>query len=34
MAIEIDPANAFTFYNKGISLDRMGEYDDAIANFT
>lgn len=26
-AIQIDPNNAYTYYNKGISLDRKGDYD-------
>ena len=26
-AISIDPSNAFTYYNKGISLDRKGDFD-------
>ena len=29
-AIQIDPNNAYTYYNKGISLDRKGDYDKAI----
>ena len=27
-AIAIDPNNAFTYYNKGISLDRKGDFDE------
>ena len=33
-AIQVDPENAYTFYNKGISLDRMGNFEEAIQNFT
>lgn len=34
MAIQLDPNNAYTYYNKGISLDRKGDYDEAINCFT
>jgi len=30
----IDPKNAFTYYNKGILLDRQGNYQEAIDCFT
>jgi tetratricopeptide (TPR) repeat protein len=30
----VEPKNAFTYYNKGISLDRMGDFDEAIKCFT
>jgi tetratricopeptide (TPR) repeat protein len=30
----IDPNNAYTYYNKGISLDRKGDYDEAIKCFS
>ena len=33
-AISIDPKNAYTYYNKGISLDRRGDFDEAIECFT
>lgn len=33
-AIQIDPKNAYTYYNKGISLDRRGNYEQAIECFT
>ena len=29
-AIELDPNNPFAFYNRGISYDRKGEYEEAI----
>lgn len=34
VAIQVDPNNAYTYYNKGISLDRMGLFDQAIECFS
>lgn len=31
--IEIDPRNAYAYYNRGISYDKMGDYNLAIKDF-
>ncbi len=33
-ALQIDPKNAYAFYNRGISHDRSGDFASAIADFT
>ena len=33
-ALAIDGGNAFTYYNMGISLDRKGDFEQAIECFT
>ncbi len=33
-ALQIDPSNAYAFYNRGISHDRNGDFNRAIDDFT
>jgi tetratricopeptide (TPR) repeat protein len=33
-ALQIDPTNAYAFYNRGISHDRNGDFNRAIEDFT
>jgi tetratricopeptide (TPR) repeat protein len=33
MAIKCQPNNAFAHYNRGISYDRMNNYNKALENF-
>lgn len=33
-ALEVDPTNAYAFYNRGISHDRNGDFAEAIVDFT
>lgn len=32
-AVELDPKNAYAYYNRGISYDKKGEYNLAIKDF-
>ena len=32
--MEIEPKNAFVYYNRGVSLDKLQRYDEAIYNFS
>jgi hypothetical protein len=32
--IELDPRNSHAYHNRGISYDKMGRFDAAIADFT
>ena len=32
--MQVDPENAFAYYNRGISYDRRGDLQQAIANFS
>jgi tetratricopeptide (TPR) repeat protein len=33
-ALEVDPANGFAYYNRGITKDRMGDFKGAVADFS
>lgn len=33
-ALEVDPANSFAYYNRGITKDRMGDFTGAVADFS
>jgi Flp pilus assembly protein TadD len=33
-ALEVDPANSFAYYNRGITKDRMGDFEGAVADFS
>jgi tetratricopeptide (TPR) repeat protein len=30
----VDPANSFAYYNRGITKDRMGDFEGAVADFS
>ena len=32
--IELDPTNTHAYHNRGISYDKIGDYEKAIADFT
>ena len=32
--IKLDPGNSHAYHNRGISLDKLGHFDSAIADFT
>lgn len=33
-ALEVDPANSFAYYNRGITKDRMGDFEGAVDDFS
>ena len=33
-ALRVEPRNAYAFYNRGITYDRMGDYASAVDDFT
>ena len=33
-ALEVEPANSFAYYNRGITRDRMGDFMGAVEDFT
>lgn len=33
-ALEVDAANSFAYYNRGITKDRQGDFEGAVADFS
>ena len=33
-ALDVEPRNAYAFYNRGITYDRLGDYGHAVDDFT
>jgi Flp pilus assembly protein TadD len=33
-ALDVEPANSFAYYNRGITRDRMGDFMGAVEDFT